>query len=77
MRGLLHADPGPLRSRKSTGAKVEGQTCDLKLAPDCTGAAEVHMTTVKLSANTCLPCGKAFQRRYPTAIDSLTITPLP
>ena len=47
-------------------------TCDLKLSPQC-GDAEVSFTAGDFAANTCLPCGKVFQAKYPQRAASITI----
>ena len=50
--------------------------CQLVLSPDCAGDAEVSMTASSFVANTCLPCGKDWQRKYPHCVADLSIRPL-
>lgn len=52
-----------------------GTRCDLKMS-DCVGEAEVAMKAGSFTSNTCLPCGKAWQKRFPHRALDLSITPL-
>jgi hypothetical protein len=47
--------------------------CQLKLSPQCEGESEVVMRLIGFKAKTCLPCGKAFQVKFPHRISELTI----
>lgn len=51
--------------------------CQFQLSPDCT-APEVmvdcppHFT----AAPSCIPCGKAFQTKFPQAVSGLSLRPI-
>ncbi|KMS59987.1 hypothetical protein V474_07810 [Novosphingobium barchaimii LL02] len=51
--------------------------CQLNISTECEQDAEIRLRTRSIDAVTCLPCGKAFQHKYPHAIDSLSIAILP
>jgi len=59
------------------GVGVAVMNCQLHLSPDCEQTAEVQMRTLAIEAATCLPCGKAFQAKFPHVIDSLSIRAIP
>ena len=47
--------------------------CQLRCDPACDGRAEVAMVARSFHANTCLPCGKAWQKKFPHIAQDLSI----
>lgn len=43
---------------------------------DCLGEAEVELQTDRVRANSCVPCGKHFQKKFPPQLYGLNIRPL-